>query len=194
MTTPAKSVDWERIETDYRLGLRPLRQIAESFGVTEGAIRKRAKRDDWTRDLSGKVRAKADDLVRKSEVRKEVRTAGKADERIIVEANASVIAQVKIRHRSHVKRAMSVHDKLLSELEAQKPGDVAFATRIDSHRKLVDAFRTLVGIEREAYGIVEAQKHEVTGANGGALETVINTTNLSDEQLRIIASLPLVRG
>ncbi len=31
----------------------------------EGAIRKRAKRDDWSRDLNAVIQQKADDLVRK---------------------------------------------------------------------------------------------------------------------------------
>ena len=47
-----KAVDWERIELDYRAGIKTLRQIAGENGITEGAIRKRAKRDDWDRDLS----------------------------------------------------------------------------------------------------------------------------------------------
>ena len=43
--------DWLRIETDYRAGIRTLRQIAAEHGITEGAIRKRARRDEWERDL-----------------------------------------------------------------------------------------------------------------------------------------------
>mgnify|MGYP001581759619 CR=1 FL=1 len=42
---------WERIELDYRAGIKSLRQIAAEQGISEGAIRKRAKRDDWSRDL-----------------------------------------------------------------------------------------------------------------------------------------------
>ena len=49
---PAKAVDWERIELDYRAGIKTLRQIADENGITHGAINKRAKRDGWERDLS----------------------------------------------------------------------------------------------------------------------------------------------
>ena len=55
-STPAggkAAPDWERIELDYRAGIKSLRQIADEGGITEGAIRKRAKRDAWERDLSG---------------------------------------------------------------------------------------------------------------------------------------------
>lgn len=69
-----KDPDWERIELDYRAGIKSLRQIAGEHGVSEGAIRKRAKRDDWTRDLNAKIQSKADELVRKESVRTLVRT------------------------------------------------------------------------------------------------------------------------
>ncbi len=65
--------DWEAIETAYRAGVMSLREIASQHGISEGAIRKRAKRDDWSRDLNAKIQQKADDLVRKREVRRTVR-------------------------------------------------------------------------------------------------------------------------
>lgn len=53
--------DWERIEADYRAGLLSLREIGTKDGhVTEGAIRKRAKKLGWTRDLGARIQAKAD--------------------------------------------------------------------------------------------------------------------------------------
>lgn len=73
----AVAPDWERIELDYRAGIKPLRQIASENGISEGAIRKRAKRDDWSRDLSVKIQTKAEELVRKDAVRSEVRTESK---------------------------------------------------------------------------------------------------------------------
>ena len=35
--------DWEAIETAYRAGVMSLREIASLHGISEGAIRKRAK-------------------------------------------------------------------------------------------------------------------------------------------------------
>ena len=66
--------DWECIELDYRAGIKTLRQIAGEHGISEGAIRKRAKRDDWARDLSERIQDKAEQLVRKDAVRSLVRT------------------------------------------------------------------------------------------------------------------------
>jgi hypothetical protein len=42
-----KIPDWSAIEINYRLGIKALRQIATEQGLTEGAIRKRAKKGDW---------------------------------------------------------------------------------------------------------------------------------------------------
>ena len=52
VSAPKSGADWERIELDYRAGVKSLREIASEHGITEGAIRKRARRDGWERDLS----------------------------------------------------------------------------------------------------------------------------------------------
>ncbi|VXD05841.1 conserved hypothetical protein [Enterobacterales bacterium 8AC] len=41
--------DWEAIESAYRAGVLSLREIGTEYGVTEGAIRKRAKKYGWVR-------------------------------------------------------------------------------------------------------------------------------------------------
>lgn len=52
MATP----DWEAIESAYRAGVLVLRDIGEQYGVTEGAIRKRAKKFGWVRKAGTQVR------------------------------------------------------------------------------------------------------------------------------------------
>lgn len=52
MATP----DWEAIESAYRAGVLSLRDIGEQYGVTEGAIRKRAKKFGWVRKAGTQVR------------------------------------------------------------------------------------------------------------------------------------------
>ncbi|HAG3450321.1 TPA: hypothetical protein G8Z38_004723 [Salmonella enterica] len=48
--------DWEAIETAYRAGIMSLRDIGALYGVTEGAIRKKAKKLEWVRKNSTQVR------------------------------------------------------------------------------------------------------------------------------------------
>ncbi|HEC2119023.1 TPA: hypothetical protein R1887_001539 [Klebsiella oxytoca] len=52
MATP----DWEAIESAYRAGVLSLRDIGEQYGVTEGAIRKKAKKFGWVRKAGTQVR------------------------------------------------------------------------------------------------------------------------------------------
>ncbi|WP_175952862.1 hypothetical protein [Burkholderia sp. BCC0405] len=203
--------DWERIEADYRAGVLSLREIAASQGVTEGAIRKRAKRDDWARDLAGKVRAKADELVRRELVRSAVRTGSDAySEKEIVAANGEAVAAIEIGQRKDIGRARTLAMSLLAELEHEtdnfelfeelgeilrseddrgqdKRNDIyqkviSSAGRIDSMKKLADTLKTLVGLQREAYGLVAAQKLEVTGKNGGPIETR-TAQEMTDDEL-----------
>jgi hypothetical protein len=47
--TQQPRTDWELIEADYRTGPLSLREIASKAGITEGAIRKRAKKFGWVR-------------------------------------------------------------------------------------------------------------------------------------------------
>jgi len=52
----SKTVDWLAIEGAYRAGTKSLREIGAEYGVSEGAVRKRAKREAWLRDPEGTKR------------------------------------------------------------------------------------------------------------------------------------------
>lgn len=133
-TTPEKSAakrkatgvaapDWERIELDYRAGIKTLRQIADENGITHGAVNKRAKRDGWERDLSEKINAKADALVSKAAVSSEVSTDTRLKEQAVVDANAHAVADVRLAHRRDIRRARNLINSLLDELEKQTDPD-----------------------------------------------------------------------
>ncbi|WP_338637030.1 hypothetical protein V6L80_00950 [Erwinia persicina] len=175
------SPDWEAIESAYRAGLMSLREIASQHSISEGAIRKRAKRDDWSRDLAAKVKERADDLVRKQEVRKQVRTESALSERVLIEATAEVIACVRMEHRGDIKRARQITNSLFDELGAEcadvasleKLGEMMFSPddkgqdrlneiyhkvismpeRVKSVKALSDALKNLISLERQAYDI-----------------------------------------
>ena len=114
-----KVIDWEKIELDYRSGVKSLREIATDHEISEGAIRKRAKRDDWSRDLSAKIKAKADDLVRKEQVRSEVRTQSTISEKETIDANANLVASVRLSQRKDIQRSRKIAMSLFDELEHQ---------------------------------------------------------------------------
>nr|WP_310616680.1 hypothetical protein [Pantoea cypripedii] len=183
--------DWEAIESAYRAGVMSLREIASQHGISEGAIRKRAKRDDWSRDLNAKIQDRADDLVRKKEVRTLVRTETAITERVLIEATAEVIATVRMAHRGDIRRAREMVNVLFDELQAEcadvdalrtlgklmfEPDDngrdklnelyqkiISLPSRVKSIKDLSDSLKTLIGLEREAYSIEnKAETKEVT--------------------------------
>jgi hypothetical protein len=51
------NIDWVGIQASYRSGQLPTLEIARRYGVTEGAIRYRVKREGWQQDLSPEYQA-----------------------------------------------------------------------------------------------------------------------------------------
>jgi len=188
-TPKARSViDWEKVERDYRAGIMSLREIGEANGCSHVAVSKRAKAEAWPRDLKAKIQAKADALVNMAQVNAGVNAARESE---TVEAGAALIASVRLGHRQDIVRARSLAMKLLGELEVQTDsGDlleqleaavsadgsdgaskvfqrvISTSGRIDSAKKIAEAMKVLITMEREAYGIVEPSKLELTNPDG----------------------------
>lgn len=177
--TTKKPIDWERIELDYRAGILTLREMATAHDISNVSIHKRAKRDGWTRDIAAKIKSKADELVSRALVSKEVSKEAAANERQLIEAGAEAILRVKLGHRTRITRHSELLDKLHAELE--ESGD-DLAQRVDISKKLGDTLKVLITLERDAFDIVTATKVEMTGANGGAIQHAdVSTETLKEE-------------
>jgi hypothetical protein len=111
--------DWERIELDYRAGIKSLREIAEGSGTSHVNISKRAKKLGWIRDLTAKINSKADALVNAALVNTPVNKATPAAERETVEAAASTQASVRLAQRVDIERCRRICMGLMAELEQQ---------------------------------------------------------------------------
>lgn len=177
MTKP----DWEAIESAYRAGLMSVREIASQHGISHTAINKQAKKEGWERDLKAKIKAKADALVSKREVSKQVSTEKAVSERQLIEASAEIIANVRMEHRGDIRRAREITNALFDELGAEcadiealrKLGElmlqpdengrdrlnevyqsiIALPERVKAVKALSDAMKNLIGLERQAYDI-----------------------------------------
>lgn len=177
-------VDWERIEADYCAGIKSLREIAAEHGVTEGTIRARAKKNEWPRNIAAKVAAKAEKILRREELRSELRSESNASEKEVIAASAQAIVNVKLSHRKSIARQRTLVETLTTELETQtadtelfaqlgelmrsedskgvdKLNDlyrkvIAFPQRIDSLKKLAETLKNLIYLEREAFDITPA--------------------------------------
>ncbi len=149
MEEKKRAINWEKIELDYRAGVKTLREIADEHEISHTAIKKKATKDDWTRDLTARIRAKTDSIVSKSIVSSEVSKEDKLKESEIIEANAINNAQIQICQRKDVTRMRSVVAALVEELENQE----SFVARVDCSKKISESMKTLIELERKVYKI-----------------------------------------
>ena len=214
--------EWERIEADYRAGLLSLRAIAAKHGsVSEGAIRKRARRFEWNRDLRSRILAKADEIVRKQMVRStHPATASEPTEAAIVADNAQLLARIELTQRKDVTHARSIVVRLFAELEEltdertaaelsqsvhllvgieRRGGDekadrrareafskaISLPARASTAKALADALRTLVMLEREAWGLGPDNERSAQDQSSKVVDVVDIATLTREERQRL---------
>ena len=123
--------DWEAIEREYRAGILSVREIARRHEITEGPIRRKAKQKGWERDLTEKVKTRAQEkLSRASEDAGGAQDAGKdaattrEQEERAVEENAERVAGVVNLHRRDIRDGREIVEMMLGELrhECEAPG------------------------------------------------------------------------
>lgn len=184
-----KVVDWEAVELRYRTGTESLRSIAADFEITEGAIRQRAKKEDWSRDLSAKVRLATEAAVLRKAATHDVRT-----EKQVIAVEAEMRSTVILRQRVDVVRSRNIVMSLLSELEQQtgsenvrllenlgelmrSPDDKGADKLNDLYQKIIslpgrsktmkdlgESLRVMVTLERQAYGIEAGEDADSTAS------------------------------
>jgi len=172
--TSKHKVDWDAQEPDWRAGIKSKKQLSEEYGVSRAAIDKHWQAAGIERDLTAKIEAAAKARVTRATVTRDT----KVTEREVVEANATLQADIIIAHRTDIPRKRELVAKLFAEIEgltdgkdlveqmtlalgqgdmealakvAQKVGSLP--QRIKGVSDLVGAFKTLIGMEREAFGI-----------------------------------------
>ena len=115
MARPKRQLaDWEAIEREYRAGQVSIVSLAKANGITEGAVRKRAKLNGWVRALGNRIReAVQEELTRGTDDgTKQLRD----DE--IVRTHAAIGADVVRHHRHAIGRGRDLTLRLLDELDA----------------------------------------------------------------------------
>jgi hypothetical protein len=186
MAAPKKA-DYSLMEPDWRAGIKSPNQIAAEYKAATGvsvshtAIIKHFKKLGVPRDLKAKVMAKADAMVLAATVSGKVSTETTVRDSEIIDSNATLVAQVRLTHRSDIARARRLCMSLLTELEAQtadvpalrdlgvmlrkedekgvdKLNDAYMAIiglpeRTKTMKALADSLKVVVGMEREALGM-----------------------------------------
>lgn len=173
-------IDWEGVEKDYRAGVMSVATIADKHGVSSSQIKVRAKKGEWTRDLSAAIKARAKAKVAAIDVsalveqsaRESADKSAKLIQQAIEEAS-DVAAGVIVRHRADIRlqqeraqRLEGLFDDMLakvpaavkdpeSEVEALNVGDVFKLSQ--TFKAIVEARGKLMDKEREAFGITEGR-------------------------------------
>lgn len=181
MTT--KLPDWEAIERAYRAGALSIRTIAERNGISDTAIRKKAKAAGWARDLSEQVRKEVRNKLVRGEVREDQCANPEHDAEIVEEA-AEEGARVVRSHRRDVRKATNLANLLMDDLlstiqnrekiedaiidetsedtNGMRRGSMLAAVGLPSNAKtlfqLSSALKNLQILERQAFGLDEKEK------------------------------------
>lgn len=124
-------IDWEAIEIDWRAGIKPAIQIGEEHGISHTAINKHFRKLGVPRDLTAKIRAKAEAMVSIAVVSGKVSVDSVSEttptDAQIIDVNATQAANALLGHRSDVKRYNKLAQSLLSELEASTDNTELFS-------------------------------------------------------------------
>ena len=152
-----KQVDWESVERDYSAGLLSLREIAAKHNVSHQVIARKAKTEDWSRDLGAKIAAAAEKKLGDKQLGDSLVDKKRGTEKEVVEANAQVIVEIKVRHRLVIKKLNGLLDSQMDEIEAlNKEKSVEnLPMRVDVTKKIADTVKTMIDKERQAFGIVD---------------------------------------
>ncbi|RTX19031.1 hypothetical protein DZA16_02685 [Pseudomonas aeruginosa] len=173
-----KTADWESIERAYRAGALSIRTIADRHGVSDTAIRKKAKALGWERDLSEQVRKEVRNKLVRGEVRDPHYANPERDAEIIEEA-AEEGARVIRSHRRDIRKATNLADLLMDDLlmtislreeiyetiedetsddgngmrRANMQAAIALPSNAKTLYQLSSAMKNLQVLERTAYGL-----------------------------------------
>jgi transposase-like protein len=162
-----RAFDWESIEAQFRAGVKSTVEIAKEFGLSEAAIRKRAVRDFWERDLSEKVRrgvraaqVRAEKIELNQEVPVRERPKSNLDEAAIVKAAVVTRIDISDRQRASIDRLRRIADAIVSRVEELNP-KTEINDFIDADKamgvvaKATTALGQLIALERQSWAMDE---------------------------------------
>lgn len=189
---PKPPPDWDAIYAEFRLDLYSNRELAGRHGISEAGIRKKAKKEGWCKDLSGRVK----EAVRAKMVRADgedgsrgVRGASmRTLDAAIVDAAAQKMLSIQNRHRAQLKKltnfaeglmdelaridaSLAEIDKWLDEDEGRLASDGVMAKRLKLNsfkasvlESLARTYHRLLPLERQSYGLDMQEDHSAGDA------------------------------
>ena len=161
-----KLIDRERLAVEYRAGVRSLRELGSEFGISAARVAQIAKAEGWERDLSAKIKHEAQARLNKAALDEGLNESRRATEKEVVEANAAMQTSVILSHREDLKKLRDRANKYEAELNDCTD---ELGKRVSILRQLADTQKSIIGLERQAFGI-DADKNN---SNGSSIEDVL---------------------
>lgn len=171
-----KQIDWDKIERDYRADVLSIAQISRESGAPSSTIRARAKRLGWSRNLTARIKSKADEIVNQDAIKNAVANIQASEEQTI-EENARLTAGVRLAHRKDINRARLATVTLLDDLEAM--------IGQDGREGLAELLKALVdeGLIEERDSTAIAAYKKATGLS----QQIANMQKLADTMTKFVA-------
>lgn len=186
MAAPIKITEemWDGIWAKYNTGLTTVADIAREFGVSESAIKNKAKEDGWVRDLAAQVNAEAAKITAireaaiESAARRRLINESQSDEKLpavnpneeqIIEIVATRQVDIVFQERKDVAIARSVVSKLYEELS----GQIAEGDKINEFMQQVDDLEDATYNQKTHF----KKKLEHTIGFGGRVDNCLKLVN-----------------
>lgn len=152
--------DWEAIEREYRAGQLSIREIARGHGISETAIRKKAKAGGWKRALADKVRQEVRERLVRGDGSQESSQDRRAKDDDAVRTAAERGVSVVTSHRRDLEQLHGLKRVLATRLSAHLHGEPLDGpclgekeTPGDLLEKLARTTARLIPLERQAYSL-----------------------------------------
>lgn len=174
--------DWEAIEEDYRAGVLSIRMIATRHNTKESSVRSRARRNDWQRDLTSKVKQATSNKL----LNADARTTGTHSEeretdREIIERASDEATQLVMSHRANVAEYRELSTRIsgyLMKVTLTDENHVAFTRSLNAG---IDALAKAIKLERQAFGLDDQQ----SGTYEDGLEALLNGLEDDSDSLAV---------
>lgn len=175
---PGRQQDWVYARAQYELGIKSVALIAREIGVSTSAVFSHAGNENWVRDRE--VLAKKEIEV-KATLQQEASERLELEKVRAERVNAEMQALTLVNHRADIRRARLITMKLFKELEEMmdnlpalealgeilrveddkgrdKQNDaymraISLGDRVDINKKLSEALKVQLQLERQAFGI-----------------------------------------
>lgn len=147
--------DWAWAQVQYETTKLSTDDIGRAIGVTATTVISRASREGWSRDRKSTLVAHTAELALAAQ---ESQKSMRASQREVIErVNVEMQARVLASHRTDIHKAMKLSRGMLQEIEGldkvDDDGESTLGNRIHLLKKLGDAMKNFILLDRQAHGI-----------------------------------------